>query len=106
MACLDAGFESAMTVMVLPQWLRRYFRTLNHIERLNKELKRRSKVIGAFPNEDSILRLMGSVLIELNDSMMSGRAIFSRKTYDSFLKSEVPGNLNDIAGEQQKLRAA
>ena len=106
MACLDKGFESAMTVMVLPQWLRRYYRTTNHIERLNKELKRRSKVIGVFPNEDSVLRLMGSVLIELNDAMMSGRVIFSRKTYDTLLISEVPGKLIDIAGEQQKLRAA
>ena len=106
MTCLDEGFESAMTVMALPQWLCRYFRTSNHIERLNKELKRRSKVIGVFPNEDSILRLMGSVLIELNDAMMSGRAIFSRKTYDTLLKSEVPDKLIDIAGEQQKLRAA
>lgn len=42
-------------------------RTSNHIERLNKELKRRSNVIGVFPNEDSILRLMGAVLIELNE---------------------------------------
>ena len=106
MACLDEGFESAMTVMARPQWLRRYFRTSNHIERLNKELKRISKVIGVFPNEDSILRLMGSVLIELNDAMMSGRAVFSRKSYDTLLKSEVPGNCIDIAGEQQKLRAA
>nr|WP_275078243.1 transposase [Ligilactobacillus ruminis] len=41
MSCLDEGFESAMTVMALPKNLRRYFRTSNHIERLNKELKRR-----------------------------------------------------------------
>ena len=50
-----------MTVMLLPASLRRFYRTLNQIERLNKELKRRSKVIGVFPNEDSVLRLMGSV---------------------------------------------
>jgi Transposase and inactivated derivatives len=60
MACLDEGFESSMTVMLLPAWLRRYYRTSNQIERLNRELKRRSKVIGVFPNEDSVLRLMGS----------------------------------------------
>jgi len=39
-ACLDEGFESAMTVMLLPVGLRRYYRTTNHLERLNKELKR------------------------------------------------------------------
>ena len=64
MSCLDEGFESAMTVMELPKHLRRYFRTSNHIERLNKELKRQSKVIGIFPNEASLLRLMGAVLME------------------------------------------
>ena len=41
MTCLDEGFESAMTVMLLHVGLRRYYRTSNHIERLNKELKRR-----------------------------------------------------------------
>ena len=51
MKCLDDGFENAMTVMLLPKYLRKYFRTSNHIERLNRELKRRSKVIGVFPNE-------------------------------------------------------
>ena len=39
--CLDNGFESVMTVMVLPESLRRFYRTTNHLERLNKELKRR-----------------------------------------------------------------
>ena len=48
MECLDEGFEDAMTVMVLPRFLHKYYRTSNQIERLNKELKRRSKVIGVF----------------------------------------------------------
>ena len=38
MNCLDEGFENAMSVMILPHYLRKYFRTSNHIERLNKEL--------------------------------------------------------------------
>lgn len=106
MNCLEEGFESAMTIMALPKHLRRYYRTSNHIERLNKELKRRSKVIGIFPNEDSLLRLMGSVLIEQNDLLQVKKAIFSPKSYAELVQSEVPGNLVKIAGEQRLLQAA
>lgn len=104
--CLDEGFESSMTVMLLPAWLRRFYRTSNQIERLNKELKRRSKVIGVFPNEDSVLRLMGSVLMERHDAMLAGRAIFSKDSLSALLKSDIPAKLIVIAEEQRKLWAA
>ena len=94
------------TVMLLPAWLRRYYRTSNQIERLNKELKRRSKVIGVFPNEDSVLRLMGSVLIEHHDALLAGRAVFSKETLASLMNSDVPAKLIVIAEEQHRLLAA
>ena len=106
MACLDEGFESSMTVMLLPAWLRRFYRTSNQIERLNKELKRRSKVIGVFPNDDSVLRLMGSVLIERHDAMLSGKAVFSKESLSLLMKSDVPAKLIVIAEEQLRLLAA
>ena len=106
MSCLDEGFESSMTVMALPKNLRRYFRTSNHIERLNKELKRRSSVIGIFPNENSLMRLMGSVLLERNDVVSSKKAIFSPATYAKMIKSKTVAELKELAEEQQKLRAA
>lgn len=105
-ACLDEGFESAMTVMLLPAWLRRFYRTSNQIERLNKELKRRSKVIGVFPNEDSVLRLMGSVLMERHDAMLAGRAVFSKDSLSALLHSDIPAKLIVIAEEQRRLRSA
>ena len=105
-ACLDEGFESAMTVMLLPAGLRRFYRTSNQIERLNKELKRRSKVIGVFPNEDSVLRLIGSVLIERHDALLAGRAVFSKDTLTSLMNSDVPAKLIVIAEEQRQLRVA
>ena len=106
MACLDEGFESSMTVMLLPAWLRRYYRTSNQIERLNKELKRRSKVIGVFPNEASVLRLMGSVLIERHDALLSGKAVFSKESLLTLMKSDVPAKLIVIAEEQRRFLAA
>ena len=106
MNCLDEGFESAMSVMVLPHSLRKYFRTSNHIERLNKELKRRSKVIGIFPNEASLMRLMGSVLVERNEEIISRKCIFTSKTYQELLATNVPAKLIQIATEQRNLLAA
>lgn len=106
MNCLDEGFESAMSVMILPHYLRKYFRTSNQIERLNKELKRRSKVIGIFPNEASLMRLMGSVLVERNEEIISRKCIFTNKTYQELLATDVPAKLIKIATEQRKLLAA
>ena len=106
MSCLDDGFECAMTAMVLPWHLRPHFRTSNQIERVNRELKRRSTVIGAFPNEASLLRLMGSVLIELNDIVRARKAVYSFDTFNAIKNSEVSHKLVLIAKEQAALRAA
>ena len=48
MECLETGFESAMTVMIFSENTRKVLRTSNHIERLNRELKRRANVIGIY----------------------------------------------------------
>ena len=106
MNCLDEGFESSMTVMILPKSLRKFFRTSNHIERLNKELKRRSDVIGVFPNEDSLLRLMGTVLLERNEAVSTQRAIFSPETYAALMASDAVPELVKTAKEQLQLKAA
>ncbi len=106
MKCLDEGFESSMTVMVLPKGMRRFFRTSNHIERLNKELKRRSTVIGVFPNEDSLLRLMGSVLLERNEVVSTQKAVFSPEIYQALMTSDAVSKLIKLAKEQIQLWAA
>lgn len=103
MKCLEEGFEAAMTVMTLPAGMRKFFRTSNHIERLNRELKRRSNVIGVFPNEKSLLRLMGSVLIERNEIVQSSKAIFSQERCQSLRISEIPKRLSEIADQQRCL---
>lgn len=100
MACLDEGFEDSMTVMTLPRLMRREFRTSNHLERLNEELKRRSNAIGIFPNTASLIRLMGSVLIERNDVIQQNRDIFSQKTYKLLTESDIPHKLVIIARQQ------
>lgn len=106
MNCLEEGFESAMTVMTLPPKIRRYFRTTNHIERLNRELKRRSKVIGIFPNEASLIRLIGSVLVEQNGLSLLKKVIFTKESYRSMVGNDLLSKLQIIAREQINLLAA
>lgn len=103
--CLDEGFDDSMTVMELPKGMRRYFRTSNHIERLNKELKRRSKVIGIFPNTESLFRLMGSVLTERNEVLQNSKAIFRKLTYEPFINSGAIARLMSIAKKQGRVAA-
>ena len=106
MSCLDEGGESAMTAMILPRGMQRFFRTSNAVERLNKELKRRSQVIGIFPNEESLIRLMGFVLIEQNSLSQSGKVIFKKESYEALLTSDVQEKLLVIAKEQATMLAA
>ena len=98
--------DSAMTVFELPVHLRRYYRTSNHIERLNKELKRRSRVVGIFPNSESLLRLMGAVLMEYNETLQNSKSVFSHKTMEHLLQTDIQTRLTAIALEQRKLLAA
>ena len=105
MELLDNGFEDAMTVYMLPENTWRHLRTSNTIERLNRELKRRSDVIQIFPNEASLLRLMGSVLIDQNDILLMKRTSFGRKAYES-ISNETRIKLKTLAFEQQKIMAA
>ena len=104
MLTLDEGFDSTMTVMLLPESLRKLMRTSNHIERLNKELKRRSNVIGIFPNEASLERLMGAVLMELNDRSQSKNPLFYQPAYKTLL--EQSDKLISVAKEQCLLLVA
>lgn len=101
MEILGNGFEDSMTIMSLPTEMRRPLRTSNLIERLNGELKRRSDVIKIFPNAASIIRLMGSVTIDYNETLFRKKKLFY-STSMSKISQETRLCFISLAGEQQK----
>ena len=104
MECLDAGFNEAMTVMALPREMRRPTRTSNYLERLNGEVKRRTKVVGVFPNAKSVARLLGALLMETNERWANARQHFYSKAVRELEGREKALVL--IAREQRDLRRA
>ena len=72
-AWAETALPEGFTVFDLPEEHRRKTRTSNVLERLNREVKRRTKVAGLFPNEDSCLRLASAVLMEISEEWEAGR---------------------------------
>jgi transposase-like protein len=71
---LEENIEEGFTVFKLPRPLWRKLRTSNGLERLNREIKRRTRVATLFPNEASCLRLITAVLQEINEEWVTGRS--------------------------------
>lgn len=66
-ALMDEAEEEVLAYFAFPASHRVKLHSTNTLERLNKEVKRRANVVGIFPNEASILRLIGAVLMEQNE---------------------------------------
>jgi transposase-like protein len=72
-AWLEENAPEGLTVFALPPAHRRRLRTTNLLERVHKEIKRRTRVATLFPNEASLLRLVSAVLIEISEDWETGK---------------------------------
>ena len=70
---LETNIPEGLTVFAFPPAHRRLLRTTNGLERVSREVHRRTRVVGIFPNEAACLRLVSAVLMEIDDAWQVGR---------------------------------
>jgi transposase-like protein len=79
-AWMEENVPQSLTVFCLPASHRQRLRTTNMLERLNRELKRRTRVATLFPNTDSLLRLVTAVLMEISEEWETGKRYVTFET--------------------------
>ena len=85
---LEEGFDDVTAVLALPERYRRRLRTTNSVERLNEEIRRRERVIRIFPNRQSALRLLGALLMEMDEKWTTGHRYLDMQDYWEWRKSQ------------------
>jgi len=79
-AWLEENLSEGFTVFDFPLEHRRTIRTTNSLERVNKEIRRRTRVVGVFPNEASCLRLISAILMEISEEWQIGKRYCAGKS--------------------------
>ncbi len=81
-AWLEDNLAEGFTNFDFPLEHRRSIRTTNSLERINKEIRRRTRVVGVFPNEASCLRLVSALLMEISEEWQIGKRYCAGKSLD------------------------
>ena len=95
-ACMDAAENDVLAFMTFPRahWAQIY--STNPLERLNAEIKRRTNVVGIFPNDAAITRLVGAMMLEQNDEWALNRRYMQLEGLQT-LGDTVPTRLSAVA---------
>ena len=97
-ALMDAAEDDVLAFMDFPREHRAKLHSTNPIERLNGEIKRRTDVVGIFPNEAAITRLVGALLLEQSDEWATQRS--------RYMTLETIGAVSDTASVSLPAAAA
>jgi putative transposase len=102
---LDDAEADVLAYMTFPPAHRQKIHSTNALERLNGEIKRRTKVVGIFPNDAAITRLVGAVLLEQNDEWAIQRRYMTLETIARFsddLLVSLPPTATDQPGPSRR----
>ena len=83
--CLENGLEDSLTFYAFPKLDARKISSSNMIERLNREIRRRTSVVGIFPNEASYVRLVTTYLMEYAEDWSVSTAYLSQESIEATL---------------------
>jgi transposase-like protein len=96
-AMLEEAEDDILAFYALPADHRRKIRSTNPLERFNREIGRRTDVVGIFPDDQSLIRLASMIAIEANDEWLVGRSYMSRHTMDLLSDPRVgPGEGEEV----------
>ncbi len=87
-ALMDASREDVLAYMDFPREHWPQIASTNPLERVNREIKRRADVVGIFPNDDAIIRLVGALMLETNDECAVARRYMSLETLAKVTNTE------------------
>ncbi len=79
---MEEAMEDVLAHTHFPEEHWRKIYTSNPIERLNKEIKRRTNCVGIFPNDDALMRLIGSILIQQDENWMESKAFLKPASFE------------------------
>ncbi len=74
---METNIPEGLTIFAFPAEHRRRIRTTNMLERINREIRRRTRVVSIFPNEAACLRLVSALLMEISEEWLTGRTYLS-----------------------------